>query len=612
MASQNRAVMQKPLKDLVLESSDIVEVIGERLALTRKGKDYLGLCPFHDDHKPSMAVSPAKQIFKCWSCGAGGDVIKFIQMRDRVDFREALASLARRAGIELSNPAGDDGRASAARDELRRVVAWARAYFRRNLTESTGGQAAAYAESRGFSSESLERLGIGFALDAWDHLLNAGQRAGIPREALLAAGLLASNDSGRVYDRFRNRLIFPIHDGQGRPIAFGGRTLGDDPAKYLNSPETPLFSKSRVLYGLDLARVDIAAAKETIVVEGYVDALMMHQAGIPNTVATLGTALTDQHVRLLAPLCSRVVMCFDGDEAGLRAADRAVEVALKHRLDVRVAVMPENLDPADVVIKHGADVLKSLLQSAIGALEFKWNRTAASFSGATAGSKRDAVEAFVGFVGRVTQAGGIDPLDQGLLVGRLSELMGVPTGVIYDLLSRVRIVRPATPDNSNIDNAEASYDASVRGLPPGLISGAEAMFGVTMLAGLTQRCDESLSLVAGFCRPWQRLLERLREVADAGMAVSRESVLSEEMDAELCDLVSRACSHVSAGQELEEAGEEIRLRLVAELEALRMGRLKEGLRTASPEDRERSFRSLLDVARRRHGVLSVEQGIASA
>jgi DNA primase len=286
--------MDNSLKDKVLEATDIVEVVGERVTLTRRGKDFVGLCPFHPDHKPSLAVSPSKQIFKCWSCGAGGDAIRFVQLRDRVDFREALVTLARRAGIELrSSPA--DRQSAELREQLQAAVIWARQHFQRNLLSAPGGQhALAYALQRGLTPQTIERHGLGLAPDAWDDLLNAARRTGLRLEVLQQAGLIATNESGKTYDRFRNRLIFPIADALGRPVAFGGRTLGDDPAKYLNSPETVLFSKSRVLYGLDLARSSIEERKAVIVVEGFLDAALAQalseQTDAPAVAALLGVS----------------------------------------------------------------------------------------------------------------------------------------------------------------------------------------------------------------------------------------------------------------------------------------------------------------------------------
>lgn len=599
--------MQKSLKELVLESTDLVDVVGERVALTRKGKDFVGLCPFHNDHKPSFAVSPAKQIFKCWSCGAGGDVIKFVQLSHRVDFREALSILAQKAGIQPEHGATFDNRPAADREALRRVVAWARTHFQRNLHEpSRGGGALAYARGRGFSDETIRTFSLGFAPVDWDHLLAAARRAGVSPELLHTAGLVATSEGDRTYDRFRNRLIFPICDIQGRPIAFGGRTLGDDNAKYLNSPETPLFSKSRVLFALDLARQAIQSSRQAIVVEGYVDAAMLHQAGFTNAVATLGTAMTDAHAKLLAPYADSIVMCFDGDAAGLKAADRAVEVALRHRIDVRVAVMPDGLDPADCIISRGPDALKSMLQSALGALEFRWNRTVAAYGGGRPEARRDALEAFIGFVAQASRYGGIDPLEQGLLAGRLSDLLSVPTGVVYELLNRARAsgLQPRTVVGGSATE-QSVYDEAIRGLPGGLVASVEELFGV-VLSSLSywEGLDECLESAASHCETWERFLSILRRNADADGVVDREGILAACDDAGLCELFGRCTSRI-AGRDCQpdEVRRAAQARLMSELDLMRWGELRTRSRQAgtSEDERERAFRSLLDVSSRRHG-----------
>ena len=234
--------MHKSIKEQVLEAVDIVDVIGERVSLKRQGREYVGLCPFHDDHKPSMAVSPQKQIFKCWSCGVGGDVFKFVQLSQRVEFTEALRLLAQRAGISTRDAERQANQPS--REPIRQALKWACARFQRNLRQTpAGARALDYAHRRGMTDETIARFGLGLAADAWDDLLQQAGHTNVPREVLLQAGLIATNDQGRTYDRFRNRLIFPINDALGRVVAFGGRTLGDDPAKYLELARDPPFQQ---------------------------------------------------------------------------------------------------------------------------------------------------------------------------------------------------------------------------------------------------------------------------------------------------------------------------------------------------------------------------------
>lgn len=602
--------MHNSLKETVLQSVDLVDVVGERISLTRKGKDFVGLCPFHPDHTPSLSVSAKKQIFKCWSCGAGGDVIKFVQMYDHVDFREALLILARRAGIDTASMRHDP-QASALRDKLRQATEWARSHFQRNLWSTPAGEAAvAYARRRGLNDETMKRHGLGFAPDAWDDVLKAANKVSIQPETLEQAGLVAKSDKGKIYDRFRNRLMFPICDGSGRPIAFGGRTLGDDPAKYLNSPETPLFSKSRVLYGLDLARKAVEEHQEAIVVEGYLDAVLLRQYGFEQAVATLGTALTDAHVKLLRPLTETVVFCFDGDQAGQKAADRAVETALRHNIRVRVALLTQWKDPADCVTEAGAEAFAGVLKSAIDALQFKWSLMVKSF-GDQPRTRRIAAEEFLRFVAEISAAGGLNPLDQGLLVGRLSDLLALPTASVYGLLVKAkaatkREASSITPDT--LDDTSA-YTASIRGLPAGLVTAVEGLFGVLLtdskFSGLV---DGAFQTAVGYSEPWRRLHLICRQLQDEFGDFTRADVLARCEDSELCELASRSCAQVDEATPLDVALRLAHERLRLELDSLQRNDLRGRLQKAQADDAggEQAFRSLLEVGRRQNAVLPTE------
>jgi len=604
----NLGYMDKSLKDKVLEANDIVDVIGERVTLTRKGKDFVGLCPFHPDHRPSLSVSPAKQIFKCWSCGAGGDVIRFVQLRERVDFREALEILARRAGLGLRTTLVNP-QVAGLREGIRAAVAWASQHFQRNLTSTEGGRRALeYALARGLKRETIARFGLGYAADGWDDLLSAARRAGIRPEVLQQAGLVATNEAGRSYDRFRNRLIFPIKDRGGRPIAFGGRSLGDDQAKYLNSPETPLFSKSRVLYGLDLSRSAIQEQGAAIVVEGYMDAVMLFQAGIEHVVATLGTALTDTHVKLLRPLATRLYLCFDGDEAGVRAADRAVEIALRTQGEVRVVVLPNGQDPADCVLTGGAEAFSAQLSRAADALEFKWQQTLKTLEGRSAVARRQAIERFIQFLAVAVIGGGVDPLGQDLLVGRVGELLGVPPEEVFDLLTHQKqAIRRGTGARQSGGDRSA-YEAEISGLPAGLVTTTEALLGLLVgdptgwhLAG------DLLARAAEYSETWQRLYGLLLDVRDEVGEYSMKEVVSRCEDGPLCELVSRARQRAAGLDGCADAFQVLHSRLASELNLLRMSDLRRGLRQDEKADDVRHFQALHEVARGLSSPLAPER-----
>lgn len=602
--------MDNSLKDKVLDSIDIVEVVGERVALTRKGKDYVGLCPFHPDHKPSLSVSPTKRIFKCWACGAGGDVIHFVQKFDRIEFREALALLARRAGIELRTTP-EDRRAGQAREQIQAAIVWARDHFKRNLETTAGGRRAReYALTRGLTPETIERFALGYAADAWDDLLAAARRTGLQPELLQQAGLIVRGENSKTYDRFRNRLIFPIHDALGRPIAFGGRALGDDPAKYLNSPETVLFSKSRILYGLDLARHAVQKQDAVIVVEGYLDAVLLSQYGFANVVATLGTALTDAHVKLLRPLAGTLNFCFDSDQAGIAAAQRAVEIALRTQWQVRVVLLSDK-DPADCVVAAGAAGFQAHLTKAVDALEFRWSQALKAFGQGDQRSRRAAVEEFVQFVAGATVAGGVDPIQQDLLVGRLSELLGVPGEEVFELLARAkRTLRRSTVRQTDESDGVSSYEVVVRGLPSGLVTAVETVFGLLLCGGeCWQWVDDTVARGAGHSETWERLYRVLLEVHQDMGEYSIGDVVARCEDGALCELVGRARARAVGPGPTEDGFRAARERLALELNALSISDLRRGLQKASDDDApgHAALRALIEMARRHRGCADPER-----
>lgn len=593
--------MGNSLKDKVLESTDIVEVIGERVTLTRRGKEYIGLCPFHADHNPSLNVSPQKQIFKCWACGAGGDVIRFVKEYDRVDFRTALDMLARRAGIELRS-LPQEQRAVELREEVQAAITWARQHFQQNLKSDAGQAAREYAARRGLNEETVERCGLGLAHDAWDHLLSAAQRARIRPEVLRFGGLVTTSENGRTYDRFRNRLIFPIADALGRPIAFGGRTLGDDPAKYLNSPETVVFSKSRVLYGFDLARSAIRERGAAIIVEGYLDAVLLQQHGFENSVATLGTALTDAHVKLLRPLAGTVFLCFDGDEAGARAADRGVEVALRTGLDVRVVLLEGGQDPADCVTSAGVAGMERALKGARDALEFKWSQTLSVFGRGGQQSKRGAIEELIRFVATIAVAGGVDAIQQNLLNDRLSALLGVPASEVFELLSRAkRAARRSTAAEAEAAADTSDYEVSVRGIPKSVVPLMETVFGHLLTSpDCWELVDEPTAQAAGLSETWGRLYRLLLDVHSEVGEYCMRDVMARCEDGALCELVGRARARIKGipGADFGAA----RNRLASELGVLRWGQLRDDLRQRG-DGSDETFRRLRDAARAEDSVL---------
>ena len=386
-------------KERVRQAVDIVDLVGSYLELRREGRIYKSLCPWHDDHKPSMQINPDRQSYKCWVCGEGGDIFSFVMRKENVAFPEALAMLAERAGVELKQATLAPG--SPKPDELKRkmykAMAWALDQYTRYLQSAPEAEAARlYLDERGLTQDTIDRFRLGYAAPQWDWLLRRGGEQFTP--ALLErVGLLGVGDHGH-YDRFKGRVLFPIFDLQSRPVALGGRILpgaNSNMAKYVNSPETPLFSKSSLLYALDVARDTITKSRTAIVMEGYTDVLIAHQTGITNAVAVLGTALTEKHLPLLKRFADRVVLVLDGDEAGRRRTNDLLQLFLASQVDLRVLTLPDELDPCDFLLDHGADEFRRLLDLAPEALEhvFEQNSAAAKLGGTHA--ENEAVNAIL-------------------------------------------------------------------------------------------------------------------------------------------------------------------------------------------------------------------------
>ncbi len=446
MGLVDRDLLTRRIRDAV----DIVEVVGRYVALRRAGANLKGLCPFHEEKTPSFNVHPVRQIFKCYGCGVGGDVFKFVQLREKVDFPEARRILAEQANISLRDEErGQADTAGPGKADLARANDWARKVFLHNYQSAAGQVARDYVEKRGISPEMVAAFGIGFAVDSFDSLLRKAGQSGVHPELLLAAGLVKARESGGYYDTFRNRLMFPITDPTGRVLGFGGRTLGDDPAKYLNTPATALFDKSSQLFGLDKARDAVAKTGRVIVVEGYTDCIMAHQFGFGDAVATLGTAMTETHAGLLRRYCDRVVLLFDSDEAGQRAADRALSVSLMGGLEVLLARVPEGKDPCDYLLSAGADGFEKVLKAGTPALEFKWKQVVSACEGSdTAPGRRRAIEAFLEQLSVWTRGGAIDAIAMGMLLTQLSGMLSVPA---EDL--RRQLLRMSGPGGSKAQAA---------------------------------------------------------------------------------------------------------------------------------------------------------------
>ncbi|RFU65738.1 DNA primase [Peribacillus glennii] len=352
----------------IREAVDIVDLIGEYVQLKKQGRNYFGLCPFHGENSPSFSVSPDKQIFHCFGCGAGGNIFTFLMDIEGYSFVEAAGALAEKANIPLEiniqKGAPKSNIPEASRQMMEAHDLLKKFYHHLLVNTKEGQEALEYLLGRGFTSETIEKFQIGYALDSWDFVYKFLTKRGYTDDILEKAGLIIFRDRDEKYfDRFRNRVMFPIMDHQGNTIAFSGRALGDDEPKYLNSPETPIFNKSQVLYNFNNARPHIRKKEQVVLFEGFADCISAVRAGVENAVATMGTALTDLHLKLIKRNTDHVLICYDSDSAGLAAANRAANMLAEAGFQVKASVMPDGLDPDDYIKKYGE---KSFISDVIG------------------------------------------------------------------------------------------------------------------------------------------------------------------------------------------------------------------------------------------------------
>jgi DNA primase len=445
-------------EDKLLEirhAADIVDIVSESVILKRAGKNLIGLCPFHGEKTPSFTVSPDKQIFYCFGCGTGGNVFSYVMKRDGIPFAEAARDLARRYGIEIpEKPLSPMARKSAdEKARLFQINRQALEFFRLTLMRQPAGRRALdYLQRRGIKPATIESFQLGYAPTGWDGLSTHMAQKGVAGTWMEKAGLVVPRKDGKgFYDRFRDRVMFPIFDDGSQVVGFGGRVMDDSTPKYLNSPETSIYSKRRVLYGLHRAKDRCRAAGSVYIVEGYLDLIALHQNGIENSVATLGTALTPEHLRLLTRFAGRMVLVYDSDAAGIRSAHRCVEIFWKEHVDFRrgdvyredqadthILVLPEGHDPDSFLNQFGAEAFKLSADRAPGIITFLMESSVARHGLSTEGKIR-VVSDLVAPLAAIN-----DSVAQALYVKQLSERVGLP-----ELTIRQRLKQPAAAGDAS-------------------------------------------------------------------------------------------------------------------------------------------------------------------
>jgi DNA primase len=516
-------------KDRVRDATDIVRLIGEHVALKTKGRELVGLCPFHNDKNPSMNVVPAKQIFHCFVCNAGGDCFAFAQKFHKMDFREALEYLAERAGITLTKnqrPSGD-GPAPMSRGDVLHANATAAEFFKAILSHPEHGKTAREViAKRRIAPEMVAKFMLGASPERWDGLMTTVQHKRLDPRAFFEAGLFKKREnSDGAYDAFRNRVMFPIQDQIGRVIAFGARKIRDeDEPKYLNSAETRVFNKSGTLYALNHAAKAIQTERTAIITEGYTDVIACHQAGFCNAVATLGTALTREHAAVLRRLCDRVVLLFDGDEAGQRAADRAVEVFFSEDLDVAIATLnafTDAKDPDELLKREGGgEVFRTALDGATDLLEYRFARLRQRLEGAGMAALSRALK---DEIGRLVELGlnEVDPIRQKLIVKRLASVADLDETTIASAIPAGRRPRPVQTAPGGSVEAEpgtATVDQPLPSLSTAPLTHAEHLLGCVLCDGqlLTSLSEHERDFIAPAAYRYELLRRVAQVVHDIG------------------------------------------------------------------------------------------------
>ncbi len=419
--------------DQIRQAANIIEIASQYTNLRKRGRKHLGLCPFHTEKDPSFTVDEDKQLYHCFGCGAGGDVFTLVMEKENLSFPEALRYLAEKYNITLPERRKFSPQLLKLQEQIFKINEDALGFFKKNLFNTKEGEKAlAYLQKRKISSDIIQKLKIGYALNSWDSLLSFFKRKGIEAKLLDKAGLVIYNQQkDSFYDRFRGRIIFPIFNESGKAVAFGGRTIFDAEPKYLNSPDTPVYAKGRLLYGLNFCKESIRERGEAILVEGYTDFLALLQAGIPNAAASLGTSLTSDQVNLAKRFASRIIVSYDADKAGVNAANRAISICFEQGMEIRVLNLPQDLDPDSFIQKHGAEAFDKLAKTSTAGLKFLINSQLQDVKETTPEAKAKVVKAIMSEIGKIP-----DPVIRSEYLRQTSEELSVPEDVLRSMIQK--------------------------------------------------------------------------------------------------------------------------------------------------------------------------------
>lgn len=510
----------------IKEQNDIVDIISESVRLKKAGKNYMGLCPFHNDKSPSFSVSTEKQIYKCFSCGEAGNVLTFIMKYKKLTFLEAAKYLADKANIPLQIEGQENSKVSKKKELLYKVNVDAARYYFANLQNFK--TAKEYFLKRGMKEDTIKRFGLGYAHDSWKGIINFLRTKGYKDDLLLEAGLISKNEkTGNVYDRFRNRVMFPVFDVKGKVIGFGGRVLDDSKPKYLNSPETIIFQKGINLYGLNFAVKNGLQEDYIIIVEGYMDLIALHQYGITNAVASLGTALTVNQVRLLKRHVSKVIISYDADIAGQTATLRGLEILRNAGLDVKVLTVPEGKDPDEFVRNNGREAFLRLAKEALPLIEYKIKKVS---EGINLKDGNDLVKYGEKFADILVD---LNPVEKDVYIKRISEETSIKEQALYDLLSQ-EMAKKQKEDNF-VNKRE--YTGAKLYVEPGYLKAERALLKLMLKDEFLEELKSVINLGEFIIEPHNKIYSLIME----GKKVNTNNIIS---------YVENRCDDIESSKEL--------------------------------------------------------------
>ena len=519
--------------DEVVSRNDIVDVISEYVILKPSGRGYFGLCPFHSEKTASFHVSPERQIYHCFGCGEGGNVISFVMGMEHVEFVEAMERLAERAGVPLPNDTDtkDYQKEREERQQLYEINRECARYYRSKLFEEEGKEALAYLNSRGLDMRTIKSFGLGYAPDRWECAREYLKSRGYEEKQLLEVGITVENkEKGRIYDRFRNRAMFPIINQRGLVLGFGGRVLDGSLPKYLNSSDSPTFSKSRNLFGLNLAG-KARPLKFLIIVEGYMDVITLHQFGFPQAVASLGTSLTEEQARLMRRYIPEVYIAYDGDAAGQKATLRALDILRDAGCRARVMQFPDGLDPDEVLKKYGPEYFRKLMDNSQSAVNYKLGRLREKYDPETTEGKVDFATAAAGVLAELD-----NPIERDTHVRELESRLGISSRAIYDQINRAQAV--AGKQNRRQRNSVGNNRNTIKKKQPKILksrySKAEDHLIQLMAQGevMARKVLDGLGNITLQDPLHQRVVAIVRDLLEKGRDISEAQILSRITDRE--------------------------------------------------------------------------------